>query len=125
MKSTIPSKKINFKILCSDIDGTLLSNKSDVSNYTIEQIQRIKHLIRIILVSARMPQGITYLQERLGVGTEPIICYNGALIMEGKKEIFSRTMPLESVEGIYRTTKNNSIKLGLYYKEEWYVETDS
>jgi len=72
-----------------------------------------------------MPQGITYLQERLGVEKEPIICYNGALIMEGKKEILSRTMPLEFVEGIYRTTKNNNIKLGLYHKKEWYVETDS
>src|SRR5690606_9853120 len=125
MSFTIPSKKINFKILCSDIDGTLLSTKSDVSNFTVEQIQRIKHLIKIVLVSARMPQGIIYLQERLDIGKEPIICYNGALIMEGKKEFFSRTMPLESVEGIYRATKNNNIKLGLYYKEEWYVETDS
>ena len=125
MKYTIPSKKTNFKVLCSDIDGTLLSTKNDVSDFTIGQIQRIKHFIRIILVSARMPQSITYLQERLGVGQEPIICYNGALIIKDENEIFSRTMPLEFVEGIHRTTKNNNIKLGLYHKEEWYVETDS
>ncbi|MCG2460509.1 Cof-type HAD-IIB family hydrolase [Flavobacteriaceae bacterium F89] len=125
MKNLIPLKKSNFKILCSDIDGTLLSNQNDVSNFTVSEIARIKNVLRIILVSARMPQSMTYLQERLGLGEEPIICYNGALIMEGENEIFSRTMPLELVEGIYREAKKYNIKLGLYFKTEWYVETDS
>ncbi len=125
MKTPISTNKTDYKILCSDIDGTLLSTKNDVSNFTISEIIRIKQVIQIILVSARMPQSMTYLQERLNLEQEPIICYNGALIMDGKKEIFSRTMPLELVEGIHLSANEYNIKLGLYYKEEWYVDTDS
>ncbi len=117
--------KINFKILCTDIDGTLLYNANDVSKFTISEITRIKNALQIVLVSARMPQSMTYLQERLGLVNEPIICYNGALIMEGEKEIFSRTMPLELVDEIYQIGKKYNIELGLYFKKEWYVETDS
>ncbi len=74
-----------FKILCSDLDGTLLSTKSDVSDFTISEIGRIKKHLKVILVSARMPQGMYYLQKDLGITNQPIICYNGALVLDGKK----------------------------------------
>ena len=74
---------MDFKILCSDLDGTLLSTKSDVSDFTISQIAKIKERLKVILVSARMPQSMIYLQERLGVTDQPIICYNGALVLQG------------------------------------------
>ncbi len=113
---------MNYKILCSDLDGTLLSTKSDVSDFTVSEINRIKETTRIILVSARMPKAMRYIQERLGIGHEPIICYNGALILDNKTEILSITIDLKSVEDLYRTVEENSINLGLYYKDEWYVE---
>lgn len=125
MNNPVLSKKIDFKILCSDIDGTLLSTENDVSKFTISEIARIKNALQIVLVSARMPQSMTYLQERLGVAKEPIICYNGALIMEGENEIFSCTMLLGQVEELYQIAKKYNIELGLYFKTEWYVETNS
>lgn len=64
---------MNYKTLCSDLDGTLLSTKNDVSDFTISEISRIKHAVKIILVSARMPKSMTYLQRRLGIEKEPII----------------------------------------------------
>jgi len=66
---------MKYKILCSDLDGTLLSSKSDVSDFAISEIERIRDKTRIILVSARMPRAMFYLQRRLGVLDQPIVCY--------------------------------------------------
>ncbi|MFS4494088.1 HAD family hydrolase [Maribacter sp. 2308TA10-17] len=116
---------MNYKILCSDLDGTLLSTKSDVSEFTISQIERIRETTRVILVSARMPQSMTYLQERLGISRQPMICYNGALILDGEKETFSEVIDLKVLEEVYRLAEIHDIKLGLYHGGEWYVEETS
>ncbi|WP_405383401.1 Cof-type HAD-IIB family hydrolase [Maribacter sp. LLG6340-A2] len=112
---------MNYKILCSDLDGTLLSTKSDVSSFTISQIQRIKESTRIILVSARMPSGMVYIQERLGITDQPIICYNGALVRHGDKDISSVVIPVNLLQDIFELTIGLNAKLGLYYNDEWYV----
>lgn len=116
---------MDFKILCSDLDGTLLSTKSDVSDFTISQIARIRRTIRIILVSARMPQAMTYLQERLEIQDQPIICYNGALVIEGGSEVFSEEIDFKAVEEVYRLSEKHNLKLGLYHNRAWFVEETS
>lgn len=77
--------------------------------------------MRIILVSARMPRAMTYLQHRLGIEKEPIICYNGALVLDGDNELSSTNIEMRLLEQIYQLASEHSIKLGLYYKDEWYV----
>ncbi len=116
---------MKYSILCSDLDGTLLSTKSDVSDFTIHQITRIKNKMRVILVSARMPQAMTYLQERLGILNQPIICYNGALILNGNQQLFSEVIDFNTLQQVYELAASFDIKLGLYHGNEWYVETTS
>lgn len=116
---------MDFKLLCSDLDGTLLSTKSDVSDFTVDQIARIKHRIRVILVSARMPQSMTYVQKRLAIEDQPIICYNGALIRHGQETLFSSTIDFDALKAVYTLAQGLGIQLGLYFKKEWYVETTS
>lgn len=81
--------------------------------------------MRIILVSARMPRAMTYLQRRLGIEDAPIICYNGALVLHGEKELASTVIKMSYLEEIYRLASEHFIKLGLYYKNEWYVEENT
>lgn len=116
---------MSYSLLCTDLDGTLLTTKDNVSDRTVEAIAKIKNQLQVILVSARMPQGMTYIQERLGIGHEPMICYNGALILHGEKELFSQTIPLELVKQLYQMAQPLDIQLGLYSGFEWYVEQDS
>ena len=116
---------MNYKILCSDLDGTLLSTKSDVSEFTISEILRIKEHLKIILVSARMPQGMQYIQKDLGIMNQAVICYNGALVLSGEKEIASTTIDFGALTEVYALAEKHQIKLGLYYNQEWYVEEDS
>ncbi len=118
---------MKYKLLCTDLDGTLLSTKSDVSNFTVSEISKIKDRLKVILVSARMPKAITYLQERLGIAHMPIICYNGALVMDGATQIYSAEIPIQLIESIHQLAEENSIQLGLFNTNEWYTSehTDS
>jgi Cof subfamily protein (haloacid dehalogenase superfamily) len=113
---------MTYKIFCSDLDGTLLSTKRDVSDFTISEIQRIKPTTKIILVSARMPKAMRHIQRDLGIEKEPIICYNGALILDNDKEVYSTFIETATILSLFELTKTYDIKLGLYYKDEWYVE---
>ncbi|HMB64147.1 MAG TPA: Cof-type HAD-IIB family hydrolase [Eudoraea sp.] len=113
---------MNYKILCSDLDGTLLSTKNDVSDFAVSEFSRIKNTLKIILVSARMPRAMTYLQRRLGIENEPIICYNGALVMDGTTEVSSTVLDIDAVVALTETAAEHMIKVGLYHKDEWYAD---
>ncbi|QLG47183.1 HAD family hydrolase [Costertonia aggregata] len=112
-------------MLCSDLDGTLLTTKSDVSHFTVSQISKIKEQVRIILVSARMPKSMKYVQRDLGIDEQPIICYNGALVLDGKKEIHSIFIQIDALSQIHLLAEKNNVQLGIYCNDEWYVEKDS
>lgn len=116
---------MKYKILCSDLDGTLLSTKSDVSTYAIEQISKIKNDTRIILVSARMPSAMRYIQESLGILEQPIICYNGALVLSGNNELTSVCIPIQTLRNIFTICNDLDADLGLYFNDEWYVTKTS
>jgi len=116
---------MKYKILCSDLDGTLLSSKSDVSDFTISEIARIRDKTRIILVSARMPRSMVYLQRRLGILNQPIVCYNGALVLHGDIEISSAVIQMQHLWEIHNLAQLHFTKLGLYYKDEWFVEENT
>jgi Cof subfamily protein (haloacid dehalogenase superfamily) len=116
---------MNYKMLCTDLDGTLLSTKSNVSDFTVSEINRIKGHIKVILVSARMPKSMVYLQQRLGLLREPMICYNGAYILQGNQELASTEIRLDLVSGIFELAEPLGIHLGLYHKDEWYVPQES
>ena len=79
-----------FKMICLDIDGTLLNSEHKISQKTKEVIGVVANekQIPVILVSARMPKGILFLQKELNI-KQPIICYSGALVMDDKTNILS------------------------------------
>ncbi|MGB6153203.1 MAG: HAD family hydrolase [Pricia sp.] len=116
---------MTYKILCSDLDGTLLSTKSDVSNFAISEVARIKDKTRIILVSARMPRAMVYLQRRLAILNQPMICYNGALVLDGDTEIASTVIEMQQLFEIHNLAQLHFTQLGLYHKDEWYVEENT
>ena len=71
-----------YKAVFSDIDGTLLNTKHQIPEDTKKKIQQInKEGIPYVLVSARMPKGMTAIRDELGAKS-PMICYSGALVVD-------------------------------------------
>lgn len=122
------NNKEHFKIIFSDIDGTLLNKERELSAVTIEEVRRItkNNQLKFILVSARMPSGIIYLQDQLNLSS-PIICYNGALIISptqnnGYHVLDSISMNYEAVTWLIDKTKQLNLHCSIYSNDSWVTE---
>ena len=112
---------MNYKIVFSDIDGTLLNKNRELSQATITEIKKLKNKIPFILISARMPAAIRHLQNELDIEELPLICFNGGLIIVNNEVVSSTEIPLDIVEELSRWNSVKKCHLSLYHRDEWYV----
>lgn len=113
----------NFKMICLDIDGTLLNSNHEITENVKSAINIVanENKIPVVLVSARMPKGITFLQKELEI-EQPIICYSGALILDKDKVLSKEFIDVSNLEKIYKLVNENNIHISLYKDNEWYIE---
>jgi len=112
---------MQYKIVFSDIDGTLLNHDRELSPATISTIKKLKDKLPFVLISARMPAAMRHLQARLEINEQPIICYNGGLILVDGNAVSSTEIPLKTIEGLCDFNKKMDCHLSLYHNDEWYV----
>ncbi|CAN5173398.1 fructose-phosphate phosphohydrolase SppA [soil metagenome] len=110
-----------YKIVFSDIDGTLLNKDRELSTGTITEIRKLKDEIPFILISARMPAAMRHLQKDLGIEELPVICYNGGLIIANGTIVSSTEIPIEIAEDLHNYNSEINCHISLYHKDEWYV----
>lgn len=113
-----------YKMICLDIDGTLLNSEHKISKNTKAIIQMAANEMKIpvILVSARMPKGILFLLEELNI-SQPIICYSGALIMDERNDILSSiNIEISDAREVLSLAKDMGVHVSLYKNDEWYIE---
>ena len=114
---------MDLKLICSDIDGTLLNSNRELEKITIDEIRRLKneHEIPFVLISARMPSAMKHLQENLGF-YDDLVCYNGALIYNKKgEELFNDTIPTAITQDVFSYIEKFDLHLSLYRNDEWLV----
>ncbi|WP_040984097.1 Cof-type HAD-IIB family hydrolase [Oceanobacillus jeddahense] len=118
-----------LKAVFSDIDGTLLDSNHQITDETKKEISKVVGKdIPFVLVSARMPSGISHLQQRLSINS-PMICYSGALILgpdneNGEKSIInSISLAHADVQAIYKIVNERytSVSFSLYSHDQWLV----
>ncbi len=108
-------------IVFSDIDGTLLNSQRELSSFTISEIKRIKDKIPVILISSRMPSAMIHLQKELEITDQPLICYNGGLILVDQKTVLSTTIPTDIIKKLHNFNTDQKIHISLYHQDDWYV----
>lgn len=117
---------LDIRAICTDIDGTLLDNRRELSATTISVFHQIRNKMPIILASSRMPRAMRHLQRQLGIVDQPLICYNGAYVLRYDKEerieaIFSVDIAWEICAEILALGNKTSLHLSLYREDEWYA----
>ncbi len=111
---------MNYKLICTDIDGTLLNKDRELSEITINEVKRIAP-IPFVLISSRMPKAIRHLQQQFKNTTTPIIAYNGGLVLDNDTILHSTVINNTVLSEIISQCSKTSIHLSLYYADEWYV----
>lgn len=114
-----------FKIIFSDIDGTLLNAERDLSDFTIHTIKKLnKSHIPFILISSRMPAAMRHLQQKMDITHLPLISYNGGLIIADGQTVSSTVIPIEILEALHTYNREHDVHLSLFHDDEWYVPRD-
>lgn len=111
---------MQIKLICSDIDGTLLNKDRELSKNTLTQIKRLAP-IPFILISSRMPKAMLHLQKELKIEHLPLIAYNGGLILTGNKIASSTEISSSTSESIANFCSDTNLHISFYHNNEWYV----
>ncbi len=80
------------KIVVLDLDGTLLRKDKTVSQYTINTLLKFKEKNNKILFATARPPRDAYKYVPEVLRNNPIICYNGACIFDGKQILYKKQM---------------------------------
>lgn len=116
------------KLVISDIDGTLLNEEHQLTEKTIRVVHQLtKEGVPLVLASARSPKAMEHLARQLQIET-PLVCFNGALIMQKTKTRFDPlySVSLERIDVIlvYQLLRQRfpNIQVSIYSNDRWLVE---
>jgi len=75
---------LTYQYVVSDLDGTLLNEKGELSPYTLEVLNRVQDAgVGVIVASGRLTASVLPLARAAGAGL-PIIAGNGSVIADGQ-----------------------------------------
>lgn len=118
-------KSKKYKIIFSDLDGTLLNSKHILPQRTKQKIRElINEGVRFVPVSGRIPEAIFPYAREIGVKM-PVSAYSGALTLdENEKSLSSIKFSYELASEILSLLKQRwpFILTTVYLDNSWYVE---
>lgn len=112
------------KLVVTDMDGTLLNSKSEVSEQFFKLYNQLKkHNIKFIAASGRQYFSIVDRFETIR-DEITIIAENGAFAMHGNQELFTLELPSEYISKSINILRNtNNVYIVLCGKKSAYIET--
>lgn len=113
---------MKYKLVCIDIDGTLLNDEKKIPEQVKECLRNLSDQgIRIALASGRMPAGIDLIEKELGIECIKI-CNAGAYILVGEKCIAEECLSNNTMRDVYRMfAEKNGIPMWIFQKRYWFV----
>jgi Cof subfamily protein (haloacid dehalogenase superfamily) len=110
------------KLLVADVDGTLLDPQKQLTDRVRDSVLRVKAAgVLFSIISARPPGGVRFLIDALQI-TEPVACFNGALVCTPTLEVLSQLLlDKQDVSLVANTILQNGLDLWLFKGSEWFV----
>lgn len=113
------------KLICTDIDGTLLDPNHLISPENKRAIAKAYQKgITIALVSGRKAASLAVLQEQLGI-QGPLGCYSGALVIDQGKTLASHPIPWDAIQKVIAFIDGKGFETFIYTDKRWYIHKES
>lgn len=115
---------MKIKAIAVDLDGTLLSSDKAISDMNKEVLKYLeKKGVKIFIVTGRTYVSAKPFVTELGIDSY-IISYNGAKVVDYKKDRVIFELPLEEEfsKKIIELGKKKGFHINLYQDNKWYVE---
>jgi len=108
-------------MICTDIDGTLLNSNRDLSDKTKEVLSRLPDSVPFVLASSRMPDAMRYFLNSINRPNEPLVCYNGALIVDGDNSVLESVTIGADIFRLISEHKGDKVcNVSVYSYNNWY-----
>ena len=123
-----------YKLLLTDLDGTLINNNGELPPVNIQYIKKIMNKgINVALCSGRSFVSLARFEKEIGLNIPGCygVCFNGGIVYNAHtKEILKETrLNLQTTLDILKEIKtamgNNPVGIGLYLAGKFYVENPS
>ncbi len=121
---------MNYKMIVTDLDDTLLNDKKEISNVDLEAIKKAEESgIKFILCSGRPTFAMRGLAKEIEAEKYEsyILSFNGSIITECKtgKNIFEASLEKEDLHLMYDLSKKYNTHILTYINDEIISETES
>lgn len=112
-----------YKLIVSDLDGTLLNDDSALSKYSKTVIHKASEQgIDFMLATGRHFGGARLIAKELNLNT-PILACNGAIIKEAKgKLLYGKPLRTETLLAIFGLLENKNLYFHCYGEENFYTK---
>lgn len=112
-----------YKLIVSDLDGTLLRKDHTISEYTKSVIKNVTNQgVQFMLATGRIFGGAKIFSQDLGIDT-PILACNGGLIKDTKgKILFSKPIPSHSLIQVFQILMKHQYYFHFYGHENFYTQ---
>lgn len=125
MKTPVSELKDKIRLICSDIDGTLISRSQEVPPINLRALSRfIDNGGKFAIVTGRFKTGALGIANKLGIPVSSIagVYDNGAYVEADGKSIGAYGVPHETLLEISERARSYSARPVLFSGETWAVE---
>ncbi|WP_186328696.1 HAD family hydrolase [Bacillus sp. X1(2014)] len=107
---------MKYRLLATDLDGTLLNDQKEIDMETIEAIHEYrKRGGKVVICSGRSPLSTQWIARTIGLSGEPIIAYNGAILLAENGEISEQSVfPYEPLVSFWELCETKGIYAHFY-----------
>jgi Cof subfamily protein (haloacid dehalogenase superfamily) len=111
-----------IKLLLSDVDGTLVTAKKELTQRSVDAAHKLHEAGVILAVtSGRPPRGMAMLVEPLALEA-PLAGFNGGLVVEPQMNVLEEhTIPDELIPRAIPLLESFDLSVWLYRDRDWYV----
>lgn len=112
-----------IKAIALDLDGTLLNDKKEVTDRSVNILRKLyKKGIKILIVTGRPYSSTTKIIERLGIPMTAI-CYNGGKIIDtiSGEILENKLLPEDVAKKLFEYIEVKKLNINIFMNEKWHA----